>query len=818
MKMKDYPGVLRATAMAIKADPLAIWAFYNRAEAQEHMQDWPGAFKTYSDIIAMNPNSIQAHSGLSDAAAAMGDYATAIKYRRKSDMLNLSLAVPFHRLRESGLWADEGRLGEAWRLVEGLAAKRRGFIAILLYHGISTSERTDCLTQKELRKQLQMIKRLGFTPVTATDLDRYFQKQGKLPPKPIMITFDDSRVDSFVNADPILKELGFRATMFVILSPRASWHFHASPQELRHWQATGRWDLQAHAHLAHDPIPVNGTGTTGHFFANRMWLAKEKRLETRAEFEARLDEEYKNAKGLVEDVLPGKPIVALAYPYGDYGQADYTNDLQAAAINRRLSQRYFRMLFIQDMFGFNSVPASTTDLARFEVTKHTTAEQLKEHLVMVDPWVQAKLRQADIWAQASQVGRTLGIYAELRGQGVDEPQLWADKALALKSTGDEYRAQKLLAQAAAAERGVTNPARDLYSQLLAESKSATSPEAGADFLAFNDSQGASIARATAHGGAWIRSAYLGARLAQSNYVGPNILGMAAGPLQGREGGLDLRLFPWELAEFDASYTRQQFPGAPVRPEDRYAVSASAQLWPQLRAAVRDGMGEVLTSAALRVGRRFHTDGAALVWDPAPGWRATGDVDLGWFNDTNQQHTYRLGLERLVWTGVSLGAALLHDNSAHSSPEYYTPQDLREGSGLITIRRSFGRRSARTGLHRGDLDIHYAAGYGVDRTRSRFVQSVQAQFGFKLLDCLTAKLGGEYSAAPNYISRQVNAGLSLSFGQGSRLGSLSASGPAQGMLPQRPAPGAEGGKGADHAADPDQPGGFVPAPPVEKDNP
>ncbi len=815
MMLKDYVGVIRAAAMALKSDPLSMTAEYMRAEALERLQDWPGAYKAYSGIIAKNPNSIRALSGLSDSAAALGDYPEAIKYQRQADLMSFPLIVPFHRLRESSLWADAGRLGQSWRLVRAMAAQRRPFLPVLVYHGISISNRTDSTTQESFRRQMRMIKRLGYTTITATDMDRCFRNEAKLPPKPIMITFDDSRVDSFVNADPVLKELGLRATMFAIVStPRANWHFHAFAQDLRRWQATGRWDIQAHAHFSHDPIPINGTGTMGHFFANRMWLAKENRLETRAEFRDRLEDEYKSVKKLIEEILPRSNIVALAYPYGDYGQADYSNDRQAAAINRQLAQRYYRMQFIQDTYGFNALPASPSDLARFEISKYMTADQLKEHLVMVEPWVQAKLRQADIWAHADQVGRTQGIYTELRNHGISEPQLWADQAFAFRMIGDEPRAQKFLTQAAAAETGGLNTIFDFYSRILAESKSASGPEASAEFLGFNDSQGTSISRATVHGGAWIKSAHIGARLTESDYVGPVIPGLAAGHLQGREGGLDLRFFPWAQAVFDASCARQYYPGSTVGPTDGYALTAGSQIWPQLRAEVRDGMGSVLTSAALRAGRRFHTDGAGLVWDPAFGWRATGDMDLHRFNDENQQHSYRVGLQKRILTGVDLGAAFLHDNATHSAPEYYTPQDLRQFTGLLNIRRSFGQHSKRTGMQRGDVDIRYEGGYGRDRTRSRFVQITQVQLGFRLLDYLTVKLAGEYAASPNYISRQVNAGLSLSFGQARLSSGLATALPAQGMLP-RPPPGGSGGKGADHTADPDQPGGFLPAAPMEK---
>jgi hypothetical protein len=82
------------------------------------------------------------------------------------------------------------------------------------------------------------------------------------------------------------------------------------------------------------------------------------------------------------------------------------------------------------------------------------------------------------------------------------------------------------------------------------------------------------------------------------------------------------------------------------------------------------------------------------------WRITGDLDVSWFNDDNEQHTYRVGLQKRIWEGVYFGPTFLHDNSVRTAPEYYTPQDLRQYSGLLTVKIPFGLRSERTGLPPG----------------------------------------------------------------------------------------------------------------------
>ena len=57
--------------------------------------------------------------------------------------------------------------------------------------------------------------------VTAADVARAFGAGKPLPDNAVMITFDDGRADAMMWADPLLKEAGMKATMFVISSAAA---------------------------------------------------------------------------------------------------------------------------------------------------------------------------------------------------------------------------------------------------------------------------------------------------------------------------------------------------------------------------------------------------------------------------------------------------------------------------------------------------------------------------------------------------------------------------------------------------------------------
>jgi len=90
-------------------------------------------------------------------------------------------------------------------------------IPVLMYHSIAYEKGNDLRVPPEkLRQEMQIIKDNGFTPITLDELYSHFNDEVALPQKPIVITFDDGYKDNCENALPVLKEFGFKATVFVI--------------------------------------------------------------------------------------------------------------------------------------------------------------------------------------------------------------------------------------------------------------------------------------------------------------------------------------------------------------------------------------------------------------------------------------------------------------------------------------------------------------------------------------------------------------------------------------------------------------------------
>ncbi|GFP77700.1 polysaccharide deacetylase family protein [Clostridium fungisolvens] len=90
-------------------------------------------------------------------------------------------------------------------------------LPILCYHDINPVKGTDLvLDPAKFKEQMKYLKDNGYFPITLDELYGYFKEDKGIPEKSIVITFDDGYVGTYTYAFPILKEFGFKATIFMI--------------------------------------------------------------------------------------------------------------------------------------------------------------------------------------------------------------------------------------------------------------------------------------------------------------------------------------------------------------------------------------------------------------------------------------------------------------------------------------------------------------------------------------------------------------------------------------------------------------------------
>jgi len=102
----------------------------------------------------------------------------------------------------------------AWRLVE---SRRAHPVPILMYHKIgAVANNAWWVPTGVFERQLRALRNQGYSTVLPGDIVDHRKAGKRLPPKPVMITFDDGYRDSLALAEPLLKKYGFHAVVYLI--------------------------------------------------------------------------------------------------------------------------------------------------------------------------------------------------------------------------------------------------------------------------------------------------------------------------------------------------------------------------------------------------------------------------------------------------------------------------------------------------------------------------------------------------------------------------------------------------------------------------
>lgn len=218
------------------------------------------------------------------------------------------------------------------------------------------------VTRAALARQLEMLGRAGMRPISIHQYARFRRGlPAELPPRPVLVTFEGGRLETFRGADKLLQLHGFRATLFPLTGEVDSRdRDYLSWRELHALQRSGRWDVQPGAFIGGRRLTVEPTGLAGEFYAYRRYTRSAGR-ETFADWQARVTRDVFDAR----DAMTAHAFdpVAFSVPYGNYGQRR-SNDPRIAPWMRSLLATQFPVVF--------AGPGPD----RFEVSAGTTADDL----------------------------------------------------------------------------------------------------------------------------------------------------------------------------------------------------------------------------------------------------------------------------------------------------------------------------------------------------------------------------------------------------------------------------------------------------------
>lgn len=174
-----------------------------------------------------------------------------------------------------------------------------------MYHAVEDAPRPPkykhfYVLADEFAGQMRILKRAGYTPITFGQMAQARAGTAILPPKPVLLTFDDGYLNLKTNVHPLLGELGFRYTVFLV-SERVG--------QTNAWVAPEGYD--ATPLLSWSDIAEMQQGSHVSFEAH---TATHPKLSSLSPADAR--REMADSKDALQQKLQAM-ISVLCYPYGD---------------------------------------------------------------------------------------------------------------------------------------------------------------------------------------------------------------------------------------------------------------------------------------------------------------------------------------------------------------------------------------------------------------------------------------------------------------------------------------------------------------------
>ncbi|VDL06679.1 hemin storage protein [Bordetella pertussis] len=155
-----------------------------------------------------------------------------------------------------------------------------------------------------------------------------------LPPRPILLTFDDGYASTYTKVFPLLKKFNYPAVVAVVtswtdapagtkirLSPKIEvpHDFFMTWAQLREMAQSGLVELASHSHNLHRGVLANPQGNEQPAASSRQYLPASGRYENDAEYRARVRQDLKTSADLIREHT-GVTIRSIVWPYGAHNR------------------------------------------------------------------------------------------------------------------------------------------------------------------------------------------------------------------------------------------------------------------------------------------------------------------------------------------------------------------------------------------------------------------------------------------------------------------------------------------------------------------
>ena len=208
-------------------------------------------------------------------------------------------------------------------------------IPILTYHSVRPHYDNESpiveyydVTPNLLDRNLSWLEENGYKVISFAEMVNGIEDKGKLPPKPVVLTFDDGWENQYTYGLPVLKKHGATATFFIFTNAIGQRHFLS----LKEIKELDKFGMTIGAHTKSHPY---------------LFRIKDKSV---------LRDEIIGGKEILEKNL-GKPVNYFAYPFGYYNDTIVSIVKEAGFKAARSSKK-----------GTHHTPASIFVLRNIEIS------------------------------------------------------------------------------------------------------------------------------------------------------------------------------------------------------------------------------------------------------------------------------------------------------------------------------------------------------------------------------------------------------------------------------------------------------------------
>ena len=234
-------------------------------------------------------------------------------------------------------------------------------ILILYYHEVINGREDDPYYQwevdgpggpyvrpAEFEQQVRILKEMGYTPITLSDMVKVLREGGELPARPVMFTFDTTEMGQWKNVYPIMKKYGWVGNMFI---------------QANHVDAKNSMSSEQIQTMLDDGWEIGSAGYYGNGLTRETW-----------------NTEIAGSKQKLKELFD-REVTVFAYPDG------YT-DPEGEIIRRTMNYGYLAAM-AGDLRSTDINAGIMYYIPRYEITQGMTYSQFVDIL----PWQEGTISQ-----------------------------------------------------------------------------------------------------------------------------------------------------------------------------------------------------------------------------------------------------------------------------------------------------------------------------------------------------------------------------------------------------------------------------------------